>query len=387
MATLMAITYPDPQRAEQAMASIDRSDADRLIRVKEACWIGKQGGELAVHPREHSGTGTAAVGGALGLLVGALFSLPVAGLAAGAAVGLHYGRHDEGIDEAFVAAVGARLAAGGSAIVVLFEEGADTAKAGAALARFGGTVHSTDFAADRLAGFQSALDQGGGRLPRLTGESTDAEGRAVRQFEVFHFDAFEVGGPADVVYEPGESCAFAVSAAPADHEHVKIHMVGDVIHLAWEAGHIRHRTPAAPLVYRFVAPRLGDIRIGEQINARVDGLAVDRLNLVVGKSSTVNLSGLKTRSLKAKLAQGARATVAGTADRCAVSVGDGGSYDGSGLVAREVKAEAGHEAFIAVRAEKALEAKAKGTGRVTYVGTPAKLKTDVRDGGTVIHEE
>jgi hypothetical protein len=368
MATLFAITYPDPQRAAQAMASVERADAEHLIRLQAACWIGKENGELAVHPRERSGTGAAAAGGGLGLLVGALFSIPVVGLAAGAAVG-------------------DRLAAGGSAVVVLFEEGADTATAGVALVQFGGTVHSTDLPAERLARFQAALDGGGGRIPRLTGEATDAEGRAVRRYEVVRFGAFQVGGPADVVYEPGEACAFAVSAAAADHAHIKIHMVGDVVHIDWDAGLLGRRAPAVPLVYRFVAPRVDEIRIGERISARVDELAVDRLHLVIGKDSTVTMSGLRTRSLKAQLAAGARATVAGTADRHAVTVGEAGNYDASGLVAREVKAEARQGAVVVVRVEKALEARADGDGRVTYVGNPSKLKTDARNGGTVIQGE
>jgi uncharacterized membrane protein len=160
VATLLAITYPDPDRAKQAMESVDWSDFDRLIHVEAACWISKENGELAVHPRGHPGAGKAAVGGALGLMVGALFAIPVVGLAAGAAVGLHKGRHkDDGLDDEFVSSIGAQLESGGSAIVVLFEEGADTGKAAADLAQFGGSVHSTDLAPERLARFQAALDQ------------------------------------------------------------------------------------------------------------------------------------------------------------------------------------------------------------------------------------
>ncbi len=36
MATLLAITYPDPDRAKQAMESVDWSDFDRLVDVKAA---------------------------------------------------------------------------------------------------------------------------------------------------------------------------------------------------------------------------------------------------------------------------------------------------------------------------------------------------------------
>jgi uncharacterized membrane protein len=173
MATLFAITYPDPNRAKQAMESVDWADFDRLVRVEGACWISKEGDELSVHPRGRPGAGKAAVGGGLGLLVGALFSIPVVGLAAGAAIGLRKGRHqDHGIDEEFVSSVGDELEAGGSAIVVLFEEGADTGKAAADLARFGGTVRSTDLPPERLARFQAMLDRANEEATSSTSSAT-----------------------------------------------------------------------------------------------------------------------------------------------------------------------------------------------------------------------
>jgi uncharacterized membrane protein len=160
MATLLAITYPDPNRAKQAMGSVDWSAFDRLIDLKAACWISKENGELAVHPRGHPVAGKAAGGAALGLLVGALFSIPVVGLAAGTAIGIRKGRQkDDGLDEEFVASIGAQLESGGSAIILLFEEGADTARAAVDIAQYGGTVLSTDLPPERLARFQALLDQ------------------------------------------------------------------------------------------------------------------------------------------------------------------------------------------------------------------------------------
>ena len=65
MATLLAITYPDADRAKQAMESVDWSHLDHLIRVKDACWIRNEDGELTVHPW-HPVAGKAALGGGLG---------------------------------------------------------------------------------------------------------------------------------------------------------------------------------------------------------------------------------------------------------------------------------------------------------------------------------
>ncbi|HYI25856.1 MAG TPA: DUF1269 domain-containing protein [Thermomicrobiales bacterium] len=160
MAMLFAITYPDPNQAEQAMGSVDWSHFDHLIRVKSACWISKEDGELAVHPWGHPVAGKATGAGALGLLVGGLFGLPVLGVAAGALVGARKAKqHEVGIDDDFLLSIEDHLGAGGSAVVVLFEEGADTARAAASLAQYGGTVHSTDIPADVLARFQARLDR------------------------------------------------------------------------------------------------------------------------------------------------------------------------------------------------------------------------------------
>ena len=96
----------------------------------------------------------------MGFLVGALFSVPVVGLAAGALIGVRKAKQRvSGLDDQFVASIKAKLESGGSAIVVLFDEGADTTRAAADLARFGGTVHSADLSPDQLAGFQTRLDQ------------------------------------------------------------------------------------------------------------------------------------------------------------------------------------------------------------------------------------
>src|SRR5215218_9145748 len=151
MATLLAITYPDPDQAKQAMESVDWSHLDHLIRVKDACWIGNVDGELAVHPW-HPVAGKAALGGGLGLLVGALFSVPVVGLAAGALIGIRKAKHQvSGLDDQFVASIKAQPESGESAIIVLLEAGADTTRAGPALARLGGTLHSADLPPDQLA--------------------------------------------------------------------------------------------------------------------------------------------------------------------------------------------------------------------------------------------
>ena len=58
-----------------------------------------------------------------------------------------------------MSSIKSEIEAGGSAIIVLFEEGADNQKAALDLAKYGGTIHSADLAPDVLAQFQALLDQ------------------------------------------------------------------------------------------------------------------------------------------------------------------------------------------------------------------------------------
>ena len=75
-------------------------------------------------------------------------------------IGARKGRQkDDGIDDEFLASVAAQLDSGGSAIVVLFEGEADTARAASDLAQYGGKVHSADLAPDVLDRFQDLLDE------------------------------------------------------------------------------------------------------------------------------------------------------------------------------------------------------------------------------------
>ncbi len=70
MATLMAISYPDHDRAQLAMASVDWLDYDKLLDVKAACWVTKENGELLVHQRGFPSAAKKTLGGSLGLIVG-----------------------------------------------------------------------------------------------------------------------------------------------------------------------------------------------------------------------------------------------------------------------------------------------------------------------------
>jgi uncharacterized membrane protein len=165
MPTLIAITYPELDRARQAMESLDWADFDNQIDLSEACWMTKEGNELKVHPLRHPAAKHGAIGGGLGLLIGGLFAVPVVGLAAGATAGVMRARRKEsGIDDEFIASIGSTMDAGGSAIFLLADPGADTGRAAQELVRYGGTIHSNELTSEQLAHFQAMLDQSNQRV-------------------------------------------------------------------------------------------------------------------------------------------------------------------------------------------------------------------------------
>ncbi len=217
----------------------------------------------------------------------------------------------------------------------------------------------------------------------LVNETNDPDGRAAKQYSVGYFSGFEVNGPADMTFDPGETFEFAVIAAEADHEHIQIRWVGDDIRFDWDDGLLNRRHPSNPISFRLSAPSVDEIRIGDDVNAVIKSLSTKRFKLSVGKNSTANLDALQAISIKAHLSQHASATLSGAVEKHDASVKDSGSYDASALNANEVDVEALESAVVKVRAAHKLDAKARKLGRVVYFGDPIAVKIDVEDGGVV----
>ncbi|TXG80472.1 MAG: DUF1269 domain-containing protein [Thermomicrobiales bacterium] len=159
MPDLIAIIYPDPGTASKAMEHVDWAAFDKQVNVIDACCITNEDGAVVVRPGGHPVLGRAVIGGTLGFVLGAVFALPVAGLAAGAALGARRGaKKEKESDDPFVESIKVEVAMGGSALVVLYDEGTATENAGADLLEFGGTIRSKTMSAERLEEIQARLD-------------------------------------------------------------------------------------------------------------------------------------------------------------------------------------------------------------------------------------
>lgn len=144
MNDLIAVIYPEQERAAKVMNELERKRKAKLITISDAVYVDKDmSGKLAVH-QAHELTGAGAVTGALwGLLLGLLFMAPIPGLAIGAAGGALAGHFsDYGIDDHFVKDLGKKMQPGSSGVFLLVPK-EEKAQVLEALEPFGGDVLRT----------------------------------------------------------------------------------------------------------------------------------------------------------------------------------------------------------------------------------------------------
>jgi uncharacterized membrane protein len=121
MSDLIAIAYPDRYTAEAVRETLNDLMAQRTIELEDAVVVTRdEEGKVKLHQTLRPAA-TGAAGGILaGGLIGLLFLAPIIGMAIGAAAGGAAGAlTDMGIDDSFMKRLGASLAPGGAALIVL----------------------------------------------------------------------------------------------------------------------------------------------------------------------------------------------------------------------------------------------------------------------------
>jgi uncharacterized membrane protein len=121
MSELIAIAYPDRQTAEAVRLTLADLATERTIELEDAVVVTRnKDGKVALHQTLRPAA-TGATGGALwGGVIGLLFLAPLIGMAIGVAAGGAAGAlTDVGINDGFMKRLGASLAPGGAALIVL----------------------------------------------------------------------------------------------------------------------------------------------------------------------------------------------------------------------------------------------------------------------------
>ena len=169
MSNLVVVCYPDLNRAQEVLNTLQRLGREALIDLEDAVIVTKRpDGKITMNESVNmaqAGAISGGTGGALwGTLIGLLFLAPLAGLVIGAATGAAAGAvagkaRDYGVDDTFIKQVGNSLQPGSSAIFLLVRR-ATVDKVLPEVSKFGGQIIHTSLSKEGEQHLQAALTSG-----------------------------------------------------------------------------------------------------------------------------------------------------------------------------------------------------------------------------------
>ena len=124
MSDLVVIVYPTEAKAEEMRQKLFGLQKEYLIQISDAAIaVMHEGGKIKLNQLLNTTALGAASGGFWGLLIGAIFLMPVFGAAIGAASGALGGAlTDYGVDDGFMKELAASLQPGNAALFVLVKK-------------------------------------------------------------------------------------------------------------------------------------------------------------------------------------------------------------------------------------------------------------------------
>jgi len=160
MANLVVVLYDDQYRAKELMKELKTLKENKQLEIDDAAYVTKDNqGNFHVH-QEHSLTKSGAVAGGLGgIVAGLLFTIPIAGLAVGAAAGAIAGKKsDIGIDDKVIKAMNDEMRLNTSAVFLLVHD-VNRDAVMPIFTKYGGKVMQTTVSAEDEAKLQAMLDE------------------------------------------------------------------------------------------------------------------------------------------------------------------------------------------------------------------------------------
>ena len=124
MSDLVVIVYPTEARAEEMRQKLFGLQKEYLIQISDAAIaVMHEGGKVKLNQLLNTTALGAASGGFWGLLIGAIFLMPIFGAAIGAASGALGGAlTDYGVNDGFMKELAANLQPGNAALFVLIQK-------------------------------------------------------------------------------------------------------------------------------------------------------------------------------------------------------------------------------------------------------------------------
>ncbi|MFY8153516.1 MAG: DUF1269 domain-containing protein, partial [Hyphomicrobiales bacterium] len=158
MSDLVVIVYPTEARAEEMRQKLFALQKEYLIEISDAAIaVMQEGGKVKLNQLLNTTAMGAASGSFWGLLIGAIFLMPLAGAALGAASGALGGAlTDYGVNDAFMKDLAGSLQPGNAALFVLVQRVTGD-KVLEAIKGTGGTVLKTSLDHTREQALRDAL--------------------------------------------------------------------------------------------------------------------------------------------------------------------------------------------------------------------------------------
>lgn len=157
MADLVALVFPNEQKAEEVRNQIMDMMKDYLIEIGDAAIAEKTESGVKLHQMVNTTAAGAAGGSFWGLLIGVLFMNPLVGVAAGAAGGAIAGAlTDVGVNDKFMKGLAEDVAVGEAVLFVLIRK-VTADKALERLQGVGGRVLHTSLSNEAEERLQAAL--------------------------------------------------------------------------------------------------------------------------------------------------------------------------------------------------------------------------------------
>ncbi|MBX9875371.1 MAG: DUF1269 domain-containing protein [Beijerinckiaceae bacterium] len=173
MSDLVVIVYPTEARAEEMRQKLFALQKEYLIEIGDAAIaVMQEGGKVKLNQLLNTTAMGAASGSFWGLLIGAIFLMPLAGAALGAASGALGGAlTDYGVNDAFMKDLAGSLQPGNAALFVLVQRVTGD-KVLKAIKGTGGVVLKTSLDHTREQALRDALAGVSAAAPAAGGSST-----------------------------------------------------------------------------------------------------------------------------------------------------------------------------------------------------------------------
>jgi uncharacterized membrane protein len=158
MSTLIAIAYPEIQRADEVRAAIIKMQKGYLVSLEDAVVVTKNAeGKIKLHQPVNLTAVGALNGGFWGLLIGLILMMPIFGWAIGfAAGGLSGALADAGISDKFIKELAQSLTPNSSALFILVNKMTED-RVMPEIESFGGKVLKTSLSHEDEGKLQAAL--------------------------------------------------------------------------------------------------------------------------------------------------------------------------------------------------------------------------------------